>query len=224
MSAAALSSALLLRLLPEPARGDHPAVAVRGFLHQPGGKSWLPICLLAFPFLGCGWLWLKPLLLDAGLPLQQVILWVGVGGSALGAVVSLLSARWLTRRNAAAALPGWLAFASLSLAVMALGVIGQLPARYLLAISTLMAAAIGGLSALMFMLMMAFSRAENRAVDYGLQASLFTLSRLTGPLFSGLLLDRLGAGAMLSTLALLTLLVALYAWHQRQAIGQRLLV
>ncbi|BCQ35170.1 MULTISPECIES: MFS transporter [Erwinia] len=224
MSAAALSSALLLRLLPEPARGDHPAVAVRGFLHQPGGKSWLPICLLAFPFLGCGWLWLKPLLLDAGLPLQQVILWVGVGGSALGAVVSLLSARWLTRRNAAAALPGWLAFASLSLAVMALGVIGQLPARYLLAISTLMAAAIGGLSALMFMLMMAFSRAENRAVDYGLQASLFTLSRLTVPLFSGLLLDRLGAGAMLSTLALLTLLVAIYAWHQRQAIGQRLLV
>ncbi|WP_455815693.1 MFS transporter [Pseudomonas graminis] len=224
MSAAALGSALLLRLLPEPDRGDHPAVAVRGFLHQPGGKSWLPICLLAFPFLGCGWLWLKPLLLDAGLPLQQVILWVGVGGSTLGAVVSLLSARWLTRSNASAALPGWLMFASLSLGAMALGVILQLPARYLLAISTLMAAAIGGLSALMFMLMMAFSRAENRAVDYGLQASLFTLSRLTVPLFSGLLLDQLGAGAMLSTLALLTLLVAIYAWHQRQAIAQRLLM
>ena len=85
-----------------------------------------------------------------------------------------------------------------------------------------MACAIGGLSALMFMLMMAFSRKESRAVGYGIQASLFILSRLSVPLCSGLLPDRFGGGVMLTTLALCTLAVAVYAWLQRRVIAARL--
>jgi len=222
MSGAALLCALLLHLLPEPPAGAHRRIELLSFFRQPGGKSWYPLCVLAFPFLGSGWLWLKPLLLDAGLPMQQVIMWVGVGGSVTGAAVSLLSARWVTRGNASAALPLWLTVASLSLLLLAAGVILHLPAGALLAISALMACAIGGLSALMFMLMMVFSRAENRAVDYGIQASLFTLSRLSVPLFSGVLLDLFGGGVMLATLAVCTLLVALYAWRQRQVMAVRL--
>lgn len=222
MSCAALLSALLLRLLPEPYAGEYQRIEMKGFFHQPGGKSWYPLCLLSFPFLGSGWLWLKPLLLDAGMPVQQVIMWVGVGGSVTGAVVSMLGARWLKRQNASIALPGWLFFATLSLLLLAVGVLLKLPATMLLIISTLMAAAIGGLSALMFMLMMAFCRKESRAVDYGIQASLFTFSRLSVPLFSGLLLDRFGSGVMLTTLSLCTLAVALYAWQQRRAIEVRL--
>lgn len=222
MSGAALLSAVLLRLLPEPPAGEYQRIEIVGFFHQPGAKGWYPLCLLAFPFLGSGWLWLKPLLLDAGMPVQQVIMWVGVGGSVTGAVVSMLGARWLNRHNASVALPGWLLFAALSLLLLAAGVSLKLSATILLVISTLMAAAIGGLSALMFMLMMAFSREENRAVDYGIQASLFTLSRLSVPLFSGLLLDSFGGGVMLTALSLCTLAVALYAWLQRRAIAFRL--
>jgi predicted MFS family arabinose efflux permease len=222
MSGAALLCTVLLRLLPEPPAGEYQRIEVVGFFHQPGGKGWYPLCLLAFPFLGSGWLWLKPLLLDAGMPVQQVIMWVGVGGSVTGAVVSMIGARWLNRHNASVALPGWLLFAALSLLLLAAGVSLRLSATLLLVISTLMAAAIGGLSALMFMLMMAFSREDNRAVDYGIQASLFTLSRLSVPLFSGLLLDRFGSGVMLTTLSLCTLVVAWYAWRQRRAIAARL--
>lgn len=222
MSGAALLCALLLRLLPEPPAGEYRRIEMSGFFRQPGGKSWYPLCLLAFPFLGSGWLWLKPLLLDAGMPVQQVIMWVGVGGSITGAVVSLLGARWLNRQNASVALPFWLLFAALSLLLLAAGVSLNLSAALLLTISTLMAAAIGGLSALMFMLMMAFSREENRAVDYGIQASLFTLSRLSVPLFSGLLLDKFGGGVMLTMLSLCTLAVAVYAWQQRRTIAVRL--
>lgn len=222
MSGAALLCALLLRLLPEPPAGEYRRIEIMGFFHQPGGKGWYPLCLLAFPFLGSGWLWLKPLLLDAGMPVQQVIMWVGVGGSVIGAVVSLAGARWLNRHNASLALPGWLLFAGISLLLLAAGVSLKLSAAMLLVISTLMASAIGGLSALMFMLMMAFSREDNRAVDYGIQASLFTLSRLSVPLFSGLLLDRFGGGVMLTMLSLCTLAVALYAWQQRRAIAVRL--
>lgn len=222
MSSIALFSALLLRLLPEPPAGKQRRLEILGFFRQTGGRSWYPLCILAFPFLGSGWLWLKPLLLDAGLPVQQVIMWVGVGGSVTGAVVSLLSARWVTRHNASAALPVWLIVSGLSLFLLAAGVMLRLPAAALLAISALMACAIGGLSALMFMLMMVFSRAENRAVDYGIQASLFTLSRLSVPLASGLLVDLFGGGIMLSTMALCTLLVALYAWRQRRALNARL--
>lgn len=222
MSGAALLCALLLRLLPEPPAGEYQRIEIMGFFHQPGGKGWYPLCLLAFPFLGSGWLWLKPLLLDAGMPVQQVIMWVGVGGSIIGAVVSLLGTRVLNRHNASVALPGWLVFAGISLLLLAVGVSLRLSAAMLLLISSLMAGAIGGLSALMFMLMMAFSREETRAVDYGIQASLFTFSRLSVPVFSGLLLDKFGSSVMLTMLSLCTLVVALYAWQQRRAIAARL--
>ncbi len=222
MSGAALLCALLLRLLPEPPAGEYRRIEVMGFFRQPGAKGWYPLCLLAFPFLGSGWLWLKPLLLDAGMPVQQVIMWVGVGGSVTGAVVSWVGARWLNRHNASVALPGWLAFAALSLLLLAAGVSLKFSATMLLIISTLMAAAIGGLSALMFMLMMVFSREDTRAVDYGIQASLFTLSRLSVPLLSGLLLDRFGGGVMLTVLSLCTLAVAMYAWQQRRLLATRL--
>lgn len=54
----------------------------------------------------------------------------------------------------------------------------------------LVAVAMGGISSLMFGLMMFFTRNERRAADYGLQASLFVLTRLTVPIMAGILLDR----------------------------------
>jgi len=52
----------------------------------------------------------------------------------------------------------------------------------------------------MFGLMMFFTRNERRAADYGLQASLFVLTRLTFPIGAGVLLDRGGYSLMLTAL------------------------
>lgn len=66
----------------------------------------------------------------------------------------------------------------------------------------LLACAMGALSGVMFGLMMHFARSGYQALDYGLQASLFTLSRLAVPVLAGILLDRLGYPAMFTALAL----------------------
>ena len=71
----------------------------------------------------------------------------------------------------------------------------------------LIACAMGALSGVMFGLMMYFARAGSRALDDGLQASLFTLSRLAVPVLAGIVLDRLGYPAMFTALALCMVVV-----------------
>ena len=57
-------------------------------------------------------------------------------------------------------------------------------------------------AALTFGLTMHFARKCAAATDYGLQSSLFSISRLLVPVLGGLLLDRLGHTALLTGLAL----------------------
>ena len=71
----------------------------------------------------------------------------------------------------------------------------------------LIACAMGALSGVMFGLMMYFARAGSRALNDGLQASLFNLSRLAVPVLAGIVLDRLGYPAMFTALALCMVVV-----------------
>ncbi|MDH1162172.1 MFS transporter, partial [Pseudomonas otitidis] len=47
---------------------------------------WVVMLMLYFPFIGAAWVYLKPLLLDQGLPPEQVALVAGVLGGVVGAV------------------------------------------------------------------------------------------------------------------------------------------
>jgi len=63
------------------------------------------------------------------------------------------------------------------------------------------AAAMGATAALAFSLMMAHARPGLQALDYGIQSSVFSLTRILVPLAGGVLMDAAGQGAMLAALA-----------------------
>lgn len=185
-----------------------------GFFQQPGAPAWTLLLIGQFPFVAAAWVFLKPLLLDHGLPAAQVALVAGVGGGALGAGASLASG-WVRRERlmAMAWLSAWANVLALGLLAAALGfqvgVDGPGGRWGLLAGSAALALAMGLASSLAFALMMEFSRDAYRAADYGLQAGLFALSRVLVPPVAGLLLDRFGDAAMLGALASLALCTVL---------------
>ena len=80
------------------------------------------------------------------------------------------------------------------------------------------AASMGATAALVFGLMMSHARPGLQALDYGIQSSVFALTRIAAPLAAGMLLDIAGAGAMLAALAIGATGVLALAWRQGRAL------
>ncbi|WP_439888404.1 MFS transporter [Pseudomonas sp. MBLB4123] len=227
MAAALLLGAALLPLLGEAAPappaacpGTAPGDGWRGYFEQPGARLWTFLLLLSFPFVGACWLYLKPLLLDQGMPAERVAWLAGVGGGVIGALASVASARLIRLIGAAQAMPLFTGFALLALASLTAAVWLGAGTLGLVVGAALVAAAMGAISALVFGLMMFFTRQQRQAADYGLQASLFVVSRLAVPVLAGVALDRLGYTGMLLGLTLAMLGVAGLALGSRQTLAQ----
>ena len=65
---------------------------------------------------------------------------------------------------------------------------------------------------------MFYSREHRQAADYGLQASLFVITRMTVPIAAGVLLDHSGYVGMLAGLSLAMLVVCCVALASRRSI------
>jgi len=190
--------------------GQAPWHVWRGFFRQPGAPAWTLLLVGQFPFVAAAWVFLKPLLLDHGLPAGQVAAVAGVGGGTLGACASMAAGLVRRERLKSAALRS--AWGNvLALALLALALASGAGVAGVLAGSAALALAMGAASSLAFALMMEFTRDGRRAADYGLQAGLFSLSRIIVPPLAGLVLDRFGDAAMLAALAAGALCTALAA-------------
>lgn len=191
-----------------------------GFFGQPAARQWTWLLLSAFPFIGAAWLYLKPLLLDQGMALEQVAWLVGIAGGTLGAFASLVGGRLIPLLGTARAIVLYLLAALLALGVLGLAVWLRLGQPWLIAGALLLALAMGAVSALMFGLTLFFSRQQRSASDYGLQSSLFVVTRLAAPVLAGLLLDRLGYGGLLASLGAGLALALVLAWRVRHSIAR----
>lgn len=232
MLAGLLIGLLLMGLLKEdnalvaaavPEIPHQPLIDFAGFFRQPEARLWALLLMTCFPFVGAAWLYMKPLLLDFGVKAQDIAWIVGVGGGIVGAIASLLSGRLVRYLGIARAIPCYLLAALLALGALTLAVVLKGGSLWLMSTLFLVAVAMGGISSLMFGLMMFFTRNERRAADYGLQASLFVVTRLTFPIGAGVLLDRGGYSLMLSALCcgvLAVLITVLLARKSLSRMGQ----
>lgn len=224
MAAFLLSGVAALARLREHPAGQEPVQVSapgqwRGYFAQPGAWAWTCLLLCCFPFIGASWLYLKPLMLDQGMPANQIAWVVGVGGGVLGALSSVASARLVPRLGVSRAIALFSGFALLAQASLTFAVWTAAGPLGLILGAALVACAMGAISALLFGLMMFFARQQRQASDYGLQASLFVCGRLLVPVAAGVLLDRLGYAGMLLGLTLAMLGVLLLALGNRRAIA-----
>ncbi|WP_427937281.1 MFS transporter [Achromobacter marplatensis] len=183
------------------AGNDRLALAsITAYFRLDSTRCWLPMLALLFPFIGSGWFYLKPLLLDQGLAPESVAWLVGVAGGAVGAVASALSARGSKRLRPAVTVPWHAAAGCAALLALAIAVWLQAPPPVLIACAMGIAAAMGATAALAFSLMMSHTRPGLEALDYGIQSSVFSLTRILAPLAAGVLMDAAGQAWMLTAL------------------------
>lgn len=176
-------------------------------------RRWVLMLMLYFPFIGAAWVYLKPLLLDQGLPPEQVALVAGVLGGVVGAVGSALGGHLARRSGLQRALPACALAGVAALGALAGTVASGAGVPWLVACTLLLALAMGASAGLLFGMMMNHTRAGLTAVDYGLQSSLFVLTRTLVPMLAGILLDRLGYLGMLAGLILC--MAGVWAWSRR---------
>lgn len=185
----------------EPARMPATSARLRAYFRLDASRRWLPLLALLFPFIGSGWFYLKPLLLDQGLPADRVAWLAGVAGGAVGAAASVVGARGLKRAGPRLAVPAHAAASFAALLALAAAVALQAPPAVLIACALGIAAAMGATAALAFGLMMSHARPGLQALDYGIQSSVFSLTRILVPVAAGMMLDRAGPAWMLAALA-----------------------
>lgn len=176
-------------------------------------RRWVVMLMLYFPFIGAAWVYLKPLLLDQGLPPEQVALVAGVLGGVVGAVGSALGGHLARRSGLQRALPACALAGVAALGTLAGTVASGAGVPWLVACTLLLALVMGASAGLLFGMMMNHTRAGLTAVDYGLQSSLFVLTRTLVPMLAGILLDRLGYLGMLAGLILC--MAGVWAWSRR---------
>jgi len=223
LAAGAVSCALLLSL-PGKASSMKATPALRASVNlqqiwrwfaPARHRFWAVLLLLYYPLLGAVWIYLKPLLLDAGFEAGRIAFLVGVIGGLIAALASLAAsriARRLAQRfgDAHQALPRFALCEMLAVCALWLAVTLQWGQSALLAAAALVAVMIGASAGLIFALMMHYTRDGLVALDYGIQASLFVLGRSVIPLAAGVVLEWGGYGVMLG--CVVSGLAGVWAW------------
>ncbi|WMR34501.1 MFS transporter [Metapseudomonas otitidis] len=221
LSGGLLLAALGLWLIPRATLAQADGVQARqvgvgqwlAYFSSTERRRWVVMLMLYFPFIGAAWVYLKPLLLDQGLPPEQVALLAGVLGGVVGAVGSALGGHLARRSGLQRALPACALAGVAALGALAGTVASGAGVPWLVACTLLLALVMGASAGLLFGMMMNHTRAGLTAVDYGLQSSLFVLTRTLVPMLAGILLDRLGYLGMLAGLILCMAWV--WAWSRR---------
>lgn len=221
LSGGLLLAALGLWLIPRATLAQADGVQARqvgvgqwlAYFSNAERRRWVLMLMLYFPFIGAAWVYLKPLLLDQGLPPEQVALVAGVLGGVVGAVGSALGGHLARRSGLQRALPACALTGVAALGALAGTVASGAGVPWLVACTLLLAMVMGASAGLLFGMMMNHTRAGLTAVDYGLQSSLFVLTRTLVPMLAGILLDRLGYLGMLAGLILC--MAGVWAWSRR---------
>jgi len=213
-------AALVLLLKPQAGAQVLPAsvpnVGIKqwlGWFSTPRHRFWMVLLVLYYPLLGAVWVYLKPMMLDAGFAPERIALIVGVLGGLVAAIASMAGSRVSRRIGAYKALPMFALCDLLALGVLSSAVMLDLGESALIAAVLLVALMMGASAGLVYGLMMHHTRPGLSALDYGIQSSLFVIGRTVIPMLAGVVLDWGGYGAMLGSLmlglALVLLLVCL---------------
>lgn len=188
------------------------------FFQQPHAKAWVSLLIFGFPFIGAVWLYLKPMLLDYGLSVANVALMIGTVGGIFGAISSLCASQLAKYLGIAKTMMIYFVISIIAILLFTFSLWIKVDVIYLIIWALLISIGMGGISALLFGLTLLFTRKDNNAADYGLQTTLFTISRIGVPVLAGILLDHSGQINMLLFLVSGVTIALIITWYNRHII------
>lgn len=177
----------------------------KGYFQRPDMVMWNIILVLYFPFIGAAWLYLKPVMLDLGLSIDSIA-WIASCSGVFAAISGFCYSLCIARISPYRALFAFSVVNVIALLGMCIAVAMEWADWRLICAVFVVAIALGLSSGVLFGLIMIHSRPQLSASDYGLQTSLFSLSRILVPISAGIILDRMGYVGMFAWLVVGALL------------------
>ena len=189
------------------------------FFKQENIGIWIFILMFYFAFISAIWVFMKPYLISKGISPDEVAFYVGVYGSIIGFIGGVLAsfiAKLYTKKTILILFGTFNIFSALILVVIEYFEI--LNFIYLISIVTITSTAIAFSSAIVFSLIMDYSRSSSKAVDYAIQSSLFSLMRIVSAIIAGLFVSNLGYSSMFvfETLVMIFIVFMIYQFYNEE--------
>lgn len=166
------------------------------FFKQKDIGIWTFILMFYFAFISAVWVFMKPYLISKGINPDDVAIYVGIYGSIvgfIGGIATSIIAKKFTRKSLLIAFMG---FNILSVFILVIAEQINTSFNYYFIAITFTALAIAFSSAIIFSMIMDYSRSDSRAIDYSVQASLFAFTRIISAVIAGLFVSKLGYSSM----------------------------
>lgn len=166
------------------------------FFKQENISIWIFILMFYFAFISAIWVFLKPYLISKGFDANTVALYVGVYGGILGIIAGLLASKISKKFSKKFLLLSFSLFnlcAILLLIIMENNFIGK---GFILLIVSFTTIAVSLSSTIIFSMIMDYSRDSSKAMDYALQFSIYSITRIISAITAGVIVSHLDFEAM----------------------------
>lgn len=162
------------------------------FFKQKDIGIWIFILSFYFVSISALWVFMKPYLIHKGVKPDDVAIWVGIYGSfiaILGGALSNYIGKKFSKKNL---LIIFMFFNIFSTSLLIFIEQYNLTFYYLIISVTFIALAIALSSAIIFSMIMDYSRKESRAIDYSVQSSIFSFTRIISAVIAGIIVSNFG--------------------------------
>ncbi|WP_418179357.1 MFS transporter [Aliarcobacter lanthieri] len=162
------------------------------FFKQKDIGIWVFILSFYFVPISALWVFMKPYLISKGIKPDDVAIYVGIYGSFIAILGGALSNYIGQNFSKKSLLMIFMFFNIFSTSLLIFIEFYNLTFYYLLICVTFVALAIALSSAIVFSMIMDYSRKESRAIDYSIQSSIFSFTRIISAIIAGIIVSNFG--------------------------------
>ncbi|RZV19920.1 MFS transporter [Aliarcobacter butzleri] len=166
------------------------------FFKQKDIGTWIFILSFYFVSISALWVFMKPYLIHKGVKPDDVAIWVGIYGSFIAILGGALSNYIGKKFSKKSLLIIFMFFNIFSTSLLIFIEQYNLTFYYLIISVTFIALAIALSSAIIFSMIMDYSRKKSRAIDYSVQSSIFSFTRIISAVIAGIIVSNFGFDKM----------------------------
>ncbi|AXX84163.1 MFS transporter [Aliarcobacter skirrowii] len=166
------------------------------FFKQKDIGIWIFILSFYFVSISALWVFMKPYLIHKGVKPDDVAIWVGIYGSFIAILGGALSNYIGKKFSKKSLLIIFMFFNIFSTSLLIFIEQYNLTFYYLIISVTFIALAIALSSAIIFSMIMDYSRKKSRAIDYSVQSSIFSFTRIISAVIAGIIVSNFGFDKM----------------------------
>lgn len=166
------------------------------FFKQKDIGIWIFILSFYFVSISALWVFMKPYLIHKGVKPDDIAIWVGIYGSFIAILGGALSNYIGKKFSKKSLLIIFMFFNIFSTSLLIFIEQYNLRFYYLIISVTFIALAIALSSAIIFSMIMDYSRKESRAIDYSVQSSIFSFTRIISAVIAGIIVSNFGFDKM----------------------------